>query len=67
MYDIVFENLPTNAEEKLNNVKWIDDIKIENDIISIYVNDIEAAKKNILNEISNLVYLLYHCKEEKIL
>ncbi|AIS53360.1 ABC transporter like protein [Thermoanaerobacter kivui] len=54
VYDIVFENLPTNAEEKLNNVKWIDDIKIENDIISIYVNDIEAAKKNILNEISKL-------------
>lgn len=54
VYDVVFENLPTNAEEKLNNVKWIDDIKIENDIISIYVNDIEAAKKNILNEISKL-------------
>lgn len=54
VYDIVLENLPVDVEEKLNNVEWIDDIRLESDTISICVNDIEAAKNNILNEISKL-------------
>ncbi|MDI3518461.1 MULTISPECIES: ABC transporter ATP-binding protein [Caldanaerobacter] len=54
IYDIVFENLPHNIKEKLNNVKWIADIKIKNDTVSIYINDIELAKKNILSELSKL-------------
>lgn len=54
IYDIVFENLPYNIKEKFNNVKWIADIKIKNDTVSIYINDFELAKKNILSEISKL-------------
>lgn len=54
VYDIILENLPADVEEKLNNVKWIDNIKIEGETINIYVNDIESAKNNILSEISKL-------------
>ncbi|HHW57097.1 MAG TPA: ABC transporter ATP-binding protein [Clostridia bacterium] len=54
IYDITFETFPQNIKEKFNNIEWIDDIKINNDKVSIYVNDIERAKKNIINEISKL-------------
>ncbi|AEM79450.1 ABC transporter ATP-binding protein [Thermoanaerobacter wiegelii] len=54
IYDITFETFPQNIKEKFNNIEWIEGIKIYNDKVSIYVNDIEVAKRNIIDEISKL-------------
>lgn len=54
VYDIELESSSSQLESKLLTYEWIDKIKSHRNIISIYVNDQEKAKEQLLKIIANL-------------
>ncbi len=54
IFDIEFEEDPRSEINLLKKLKWIENIKENGHRISIYVKDIDYAKKEILKEISKL-------------
>lgn len=54
IFDIEFEDNPANKIEPLKKLSWISNIKIDGHRVSIYVRDIDSAKKEILKEIAGL-------------
>jgi ABC-2 type transport system ATP-binding protein len=54
IFDVEFEEDPGKDINPLKKLKWIEGIKENGHRISIYVKDIDYAKKEILKEISNL-------------
>lgn len=60
IFDIEFECIPNDLKFKIQNIKWIENIIIEENKVSIYVNDVQKAKYNLLN-------LLYKDNHENII
>jgi ABC-2 type transport system ATP-binding protein len=54
IFDVEFEEDPKNEVDLLKKLSWIESIKENGRRISIYVKDIDYAKKEILKEISKL-------------
>jgi ABC-2 type transport system ATP-binding protein len=54
IFDIEFEDDPEDKVDQLKNLGWVENIKIERHRVSIYVRDLDTAKKEILKELSNL-------------
>ncbi|MBM3701379.1 MAG: ABC transporter ATP-binding protein [Actinobacteria bacterium] len=54
IFDVEFEEDPEEAVNSLKKLSWIESIKENGRRISIYVKDIDHAKKEILKEISKL-------------
>ncbi len=54
IFDIEFEDDPAGMVEQLKKPDWVENIKIERHRVSIYVRDIDTAKKEILKELPNL-------------
>jgi len=54
IFDIEFEDDPEDKVDQLKNLGWVENIKIERRRVSIYVRDLDTAKKEILKELSNL-------------
>ena len=54
IFDIEFEEEPENEINQLKSLSWIENIKKKGRNISLYVRDIDHAKKEILKEISKL-------------
>lgn len=54
IFDVEFEEDPGNVINLLKKLKWIESIKENGHRISIYVKDIDYAKKEILKEILKL-------------
>lgn len=54
IFDVEFEEDPEEAVNSLKKLRWIESIKENGRRISIYVKDIDYAKKEILKEISKL-------------
>ena len=50
--DIEFETDPENETGSLKMLRWVRDVKTRGKKISIEVNDIDIAKKEILKELS---------------
>jgi ABC-2 type transport system ATP-binding protein len=51
IFDIEFEENPKNEINLLKKLKWVENIKQNGHKISVYVKDIDYAKKEILKEI----------------
>lgn len=60
IFDIEFECVPNDLKFKIQNIKWIENIIIEENKVSIYINDVQKAKYNLLN-------LLYKDNHENII
>ncbi len=54
IFDIEFEDDPKDRIEPLKKLDWVENIKIDRHRASIYVKDINTAKREVLKEISNL-------------
>ena len=54
IFDIEFEDIPGNKIEPLNKINWIENIKMDGCRMSIYVKDIDFAKKEVLKELAKL-------------
>ena len=54
IFDVEFEEDPKNEVDLLKKLSWIESIKENGRRISIYVKDIDYAKKEILKELSKL-------------
>ncbi len=54
IFDIEFEEDPGSKIEPLRKLNWIENIKTDRHRVSIYVKDIDFAKKEILKEIAKL-------------
>jgi len=52
--DIEFEENPKDIIAPIKKLDWVENIKIDRHMASIYVKDIDTAKKEILGEISKL-------------
>src|SRR3972149_768985 len=54
IFDVEFEEDPTSEINLLKKLNWVENIKEEGKKISLYVKDIDYAKKEILKELSKL-------------
>ena len=54
IFDIEFEEEPEKEIDRLERLRWIENIKKEGKKVSLYVRDIDHAKKEILKEVSKL-------------
>jgi len=54
IFDVEFEENPEEAVNSLKKLSWIESIKENGHRISLYVKDIDYAKKEILKELSKL-------------
>jgi len=54
IFDIEFEGDPADMVEQFKKPDWVENIKIDRHRLSIYVRDIDTAKKEILKELPNL-------------
>jgi ABC-2 type transport system ATP-binding protein len=53
IFDIEFEYSPVDFKEKLRGISWINNTKAKDNRLSVYVNDLESAKVNLLKLIVN--------------
>lgn len=51
VFDIEFEKNPKDEAPALQHLSWVKNIKINGKILSLYVNNIEESKKQILKEL----------------
>lgn len=54
IFDIEFEEEPENEVDQLKRLSWIESIKKKGKKVSLYVRDVDHAKKEVLKEISKL-------------
>ena len=54
IFDIEFEGIPGDKIEPLKKINWIENIKMDGCRMSIYVKDIDFAKKEVLKELAKL-------------
>jgi ABC-2 type transport system ATP-binding protein len=52
IFDIEFEKDPKDETNLLKNLNWVESIKADRERISLYVRDIDYAKRQILKELS---------------
>ncbi len=52
--DVEFEDDPEHKIEPLKKLEWVENINIESHKVSIYVKDINTARRKVLKEIANL-------------
>ncbi len=68
VYDIELESLNPQLESKLLTYQWVDKLKTDKNIMSIYVNDQEKAKDQLLKVIanSNIQVLSYNKRKSNL-
>jgi ABC-2 type transport system ATP-binding protein len=68
IFDIEFEDSPKDKAGSLKELSWVDNIKTEDNRISIYVRDVDLAKKEILKEIAklNISVTSYNIRKSKL-
>ncbi len=54
IFDIEFEKDPKDETDLLKKLNWVESIKADREKISLYVKDIDYAKRQILKELSKL-------------
>lgn len=54
IFDIEFEKDPAGQTSIFKNLDWVENIKTNGKILSLYVSDIENAKKQVLKELSEI-------------
>jgi len=54
IFDIEFEKDPKGEADLLKKLNWVESIKTDRERISLYVKDIDYAKRQILKELSKL-------------
>ena len=57
IFDIEFEKDPSGQINIFKNLNWVQNIKTNGKILSIYVSDIEKAKKQVIKELSEMIHV----------
>jgi ABC-2 type transport system ATP-binding protein len=54
IFDVEFEKDPAAQISVFENLNWVESIKTNGKILNLYVSNIEAAKKQVLKELSEM-------------